>query len=232
MSPDFSIKDTERSKKDTLEMSFIMQKSERISAALYIATNHLSDIDTLRAELREKGVRLVSDIVRAFKGQEESRRDLLAAAVLEARTLSALFEIARRGKIITEKNALLLMEEVRALGDRVERFGEVAPVALSQSFFMDGMISLSQPSVVSDRIRTVRTESRPSATPLSQEVRRKAVLSFLQGNPQATIKQIATAPALPAGISEKTIQRELVALLAEGLIRREGERRWSRYSLV
>jgi len=32
-------------------------------------------------------------------------------------------------------------------------------------------------------------------------------------------------------ISEKTIQRELLDLVQRGVIKKEGERRWSRYSL-
>jgi len=31
--------------------------------------------------------------------------------------------------------------------------------------------------------------------------------------------------------SEKTIQRELIALVAAGVLKKKGERRWSRYSL-
>jgi len=32
--------------------------------------------------------------------------------------------------------------------------------------------------------------------------------------------------------SEKTIQRELNDMINKGIIKREGERRWSRYSLI
>ena len=34
-----------------------------------------------------------------------------------------------------------------------------------------------------------------------------------------------------AGVSEKTIQRELLALVDEGILKKEGERRWTLYSL-
>ena len=32
--------------------------------------------------------------------------------------------------------------------------------------------------------------------------------------------------------SEKTIQRELLALVQEGVVKKQGERRWSTYSLA
>jgi len=44
-----------------------------------------------------------------------------------------------------------------------------------------------------------------------------------------TVKDVS---GLIRGVSEKTIQRELVALVGRGVLKREGERRWSRYLLV
>ena len=32
--------------------------------------------------------------------------------------------------------------------------------------------------------------------------------------------------------SEKTIQRELIALIQGGIVKKTGERRWSKYSLI
>jgi predicted HTH transcriptional regulator len=48
-------------------------------------------------------------------------------------------------------------------------------------------------------------------------------------NKAVSIKDIRTAIT---GCSEKTIQRELANLISQGLIKREGERRWSVYKPV
>ena len=37
---------------------------------------------------------------------------------------------------------------------------------------------------------------------------------------------------LISGCSEKTIQRELLAMVYAGILRKMGEKRWSRYSLA
>ena len=37
---------------------------------------------------------------------------------------------------------------------------------------------------------------------------------------------------LIGGFSEKTIQRELAAMVQAGILRKVGEKRWSRYSLA
>jgi DeoR/GlpR family transcriptional regulator of sugar metabolism len=59
--------------------------------------------------------------------------------------------------------------------------------------------------------------------------RRDAVLSVIQNKGSVSIKDIST---LIRGVSEKTIQRELGALIESGVVVKRGERRWSTYSLA
>lgn len=55
------------------------------------------------------------------------------------------------------------------------------------------------------------------------------IKTVLEAKPAATIKDIAE---VITDVSEKTIQRELNSLIEKGQVLREGERRWSRYSVV
>jgi len=58
--------------------------------------------------------------------------------------------------------------------------------------------------------------------------RAERIKTVLEAKPQATIKDIAE---VITDVSEKTIQRELNSLIEKGQVIREGERRWSRYSI-
>jgi DNA-binding transcriptional ArsR family regulator len=58
--------------------------------------------------------------------------------------------------------------------------------------------------------------------------RAERIKTVLEAKPQATIKDIAE---VITDVSEKTIQRELNSLIEKGQAIREGERRWSRYSI-
>jgi len=58
--------------------------------------------------------------------------------------------------------------------------------------------------------------------------RAERIKTVLEAKPQATIKDIAE---VITDVSEKTIQRELNSLIEKGQVLREGERRWSRYSV-
>lgn len=64
---------------------------------------------------------------------------------------------------------------------------------------------------------------------IQKEARRSRILKLIKDNREVTIKDIV---AHFPDISEKTIQRELVSLSDSGVLKKTGERRWSRYSLA
>lgn len=59
--------------------------------------------------------------------------------------------------------------------------------------------------------------------------RRNAILKIIKDKKEVTIKDIST---LIADCSEKTIQRELTNLVQEGVLKKVGEKRWSKYMLA
>lgn len=59
--------------------------------------------------------------------------------------------------------------------------------------------------------------------------RQSVIINLLKRKKEIMIKDVSP---LIEGVSEKTIQRELLAMVKSGLLRKEGEKRWSRYSLA
>ena len=59
--------------------------------------------------------------------------------------------------------------------------------------------------------------------------RKTTILTFIKQNKEVAIKDIVL---YMGNCSEKTVQRELNDLIAENLIKKVGDRRWSRYSLL
>lgn len=58
--------------------------------------------------------------------------------------------------------------------------------------------------------------------------RRENILKILAKKKEVTIRDISQSIS---DVSEKTIQRELLSLVRSGILKKEGEKRWSRYSL-
>jgi hypothetical protein len=63
-----------------------------------------------------------------------------------------------------------------------------------------------------------------------QEERKETIVRFIKDtNGNVNIKDISTRIR---GCSEKTLQRDLISLVQKGVLKKSGERRWSRYSIV
>jgi hypothetical protein len=78
-----------------------------------------------------------------------------------------------------------------------------------------------------------RRESKPfkdySVVAVKKNTRQSTIINLLKRKREIMIKDVSP---LINGCSEKTIQRELMAMVHNGTLRKIGEKRWSRYSLA
>ena len=79
------------------------------------------------------------------------------------------------------------------------------------------------------KLSTGVTPSSRATTDIAKESRRTRILKLIKDNREVAIKDIVSH--FP-DLSEKTIQRELVSLSDSGVLKKSGERRWSRYALA
>lgn len=68
-----------------------------------------------------------------------------------------------------------------------------------------------------------------SPVAVKKNKRQSAIISLLKRKKEIMIKDVV---GIITDCSEKTIQRELLALVDEGMLVKEGERRWTKYSLA
>lgn len=73
-----------------------------------------------------------------------------------------------------------------------------------------------------------KAENKEDLVKDKKDSRQMRILTLLRANSHLSIKDFA---AVIPDCSEKTIQRELLELVEKGVIKKEGERRWSTYSL-
>lgn len=101
--------------------------------------------------------------------------------------------------------------------------------------------SLSAGYLPSIRPHSSHSESKPrlentekplkqfGAVSVKKNSRQSVIISLLKRKKEIMIKDVSP---LISGCSEKTIQRELSAMVAAGILKKIGEKRWSRYTLV
>ena len=116
--------------------------------------------------------------------------------------------------------------------------GHVPPMRIGVQKGHNFMKALSdRMSSMSDKNFAVTAKKSVSDGKLNQDNlklnRRNEILAIIKQNGgNSTITDIKVkATGQVASFSEKTLQRELVAMVSEGVLNKTGEKRWSRYSL-
>ncbi len=216
---------------------FIYKKAERLAKAIHLITPAFAESVSLKNRIDAIAIGLIdAAILPPGSARTALSRELLA--------LSSVLSIARTGSILSTMNAELIAREAHSLLHEVASYEEPrlsfdeTPTlsAIARSVPSKG----TSPEEVSPPPR--RHQAQRSPTPHKGHIkdteslsdspikdRRDAVLSVIRSKGTASIKDIST---LVRGVSEKTIQRELSTLIDLGMVLKQGERRWSTYSLA
>ncbi len=182
---------------------------------------------------------VLDNLVRASAAFPGALARFSAGEIEEAGILADLFEIlsllrlSATQELLSEGNARILLEEYEGIGHKINLGKHVSPfIALEELAVPPMRIEQS-----TSKVQALHGERRPSSARLKdirqpvgiskgQTARTSEILAFIRKQKQVSIKDIAK---VIRGVSEKTIQRELQELIRDGLVRKEGERRWSQY---
>lgn len=232
-------------------MSNITQKTERIASALYLLTGFFPEQEPIKWKLRGLSSDLVSVALslssQMFKEREAARLEI-RSIVLE---ISGLMAVAKNAGLIAEVNHDLLSQE---LGKYLEILGYPAGLreeqgisVLSRSFFGTEERELKPALAVEENFIKDKTLPAPKrhedmepyrkekllkefgAVSVKKNSRQSIIIGLLKRKKEIMIKDVSP---LIEGCSEKTIQRELLAMVQAGILKKIGEKRWSRYSLA
>lgn len=223
----------------------VFKKTEKIvSVVFYILSQTESKKDT------ELQVSVIKD--RALKTHEELLRSLrlqtheVVTGVRKVQyvlvDLESTLRIAEAAGVIPSNIAHLLYEQLVGVQRYLmHNYLQEAPLDLGES-----LTTLAPMRTQTKQVRTLpkasggatrrRSVSIPAGDISSDAYfvyskltdRSDRIKTVLEAKPHATIRDIAE---IITDVSEKTIQRELNSLIEKGQVVREGERRWSRYSV-
>lgn len=230
---------------------YVFKKTEKITAALYLVSGLLKDDEPIKWELRDRGIDLLTSSFTASSSMAPDKNAVIQSLFTAALEIISLLNVARISNLVSEMNHTLLVKEIDnvigMLRDRLAQSAENAGYILSESFFKTpdlfstGFKSEQQISPISkgQSASSVQQKSeKPFGTKgfakhqsdidFKKTERQEHIINLLKGHSNLTIKDFSK---VIRDCSEKTIQRELLDLVDRGIVRKEGERRWSRYSL-
>lgn len=237
--------------------AFIFKKTEKLVTAVYMITDFIKDTDPLKGKIRDAALSLLELNLDWGIVPPSERRELVKEYKSLALEIVSFSNVACYSGLISEMNFSILSREFNSLLSSFEKNGEAGgqPLILDPGFFSvpEPEPSRPQASSASDSAKghSSRTLSVPQEAPRpskkpeylpvkdietksykpveSKDNRQATIIKLLSKKSGLSIKDFAESIK---GVSEKTIQRELLAMVAAGVLKKEGERRWSTYSLA
>ncbi len=213
-------------------VKFVSLKTDKLTSALYLITNSLNDNEPLKWRLRKLSLKLLS-VISAWSNQSGVQVPVVSEMffrILEE--LTTLLNLGRSQAAVSSMNLEVLKNEYLNLAQQLR--GQTPFLALPEAPLDPGLLPREE-SKKGDFVELKREVLMFSQSPKKEQGqnqknddRQSAIVQAMTGKDWLSIKEIAQA--LPT-VSTKTVQRELNALLAKGRVKREGDRRWSRYIL-
>ena len=200
--------------------AYCARKAERLATAVHVVTSFVPRDEPLRPLLRSSAleiVRLSTDRARLVDIGPETYTTRCAE-------IGSLLSTAEGAGLISQMNAKLIIEEYARLAEFVrDRYTFIR----IQTSDVQDPIRHSEPS----KGHVERMLNKPrivqSIKDIDQRGGRQAdILALFNTKDKISVKD--AVQAIP-GVSEKTLQRDLLALVAQGVLIKEGERRWSIY---
>jgi hypothetical protein len=238
---------------------YVFKKAEKITAAIYLVSGLLKDEEPVKWELRDRGMELLTSSFTASSSLPGDKNIVIQSLFTAALETISLLNVAKISNLVSEMNHRLLVREIDSilslLRDKLTANVENAGYILSDAFFKTpnlfstdfksvpgaGSVGSSQSLSKDKDARQTSFGDKSQITATNKAIhkghadvqekkneRQEMIISALKGQADLTIKDFSK---IIKDCSEKTIQRELLHMVEVGLIKKEGERRWSRYSL-
>ena len=234
-------------------------KINKLITALYMVTDIIDKEEPIRNKLRTLGAEIISDIsnVSLIKDVLAGHIDEIMSFLDIASTINFISEMncAILKKEFTElKESVQESIRIRPAGleeflkeeqsldqdpyptshsPLLKRGGSATSKGHARIGVQKGSTLLKAIKDMSDRIPNSRTQEFK----MLKEKRRYEIINFIKNNQaKATITDIKSQITLPGSalnnIGEKTLQRELMSMIRDGVLYKEGSKRWTLYNLI
>lgn len=189
----------------------------------------------MRSEFRSLAQQFVKDIHALALGLSGSSGEAARSAYSTLRIMEGLMDAGVVASFWTAEIGSIVRHEFAQIALLIDRrFVQPGMIQepLGKEFFGVEMPVQVEREPAGKRLEVIAVPARKqtSRTP-SGSPREELILKVLGRLGSATIKDILKEAGFGEVLSEKTLQRELIALISSGKIVRHGERRWSRYTL-
>jgi DNA-binding HxlR family transcriptional regulator len=215
----------------------LYKRAERVVAAVFLVTSHVSDTEPLRTSMRTTALSVMTSVLALRDEMRASESERVREFRAQLRELVSLLRLLAVAGHVSFANAETLSDAVEDLAGFLSS-AQKSSLSESNHLSKESFLSVRDdalPSASNGSRESVPLHSaRPAQTPVRSisdgaKTRTNAIISVLSQGTAMGIKDIVSQ--LPE-YSEKMIQRELASMTDMGVVRKEGLKRWSRYTLA
>jgi DNA-binding transcriptional ArsR family regulator len=221
----------------------VFKKTEKIlSVILYILseTKETKSTETLITNIKDKTLNTHEISLETLTAQGHEESEAIAKFQHTVVSLDSTLRLARVANLIPEDLYTIVADQLDTVLRYVNNHYLTKQGISVEELLTDDSsgvakkttkpASASRPATRQKRVNIPAGDISTDAYLVYSQMtdRAERIKTVLEAKPQATIKDIAE---VITDVSEKTIQRELNSLIEKGQVIREGERRWSRYSV-
>ena len=212
----------------------VFKKTERIASAVFYILAHVELNERTKVHyqnLSDKAMGLHETVINSLNFFEYEVRDKIYTLQQALVSLQSTLRLATSAQLITTDMEMVIGEEI----DMVLRY-------VRNHYLNEASLSLPVTPVHKDASRSNPKPRRNRVNIPANDFSSEAVLVYsnlsdrtsriktvLEAKPAATIKDLSD---IITDVSTKTIQRDLNSLIENGEVIRQGERRWSKYSVT
>ena len=216
-----------------------------LTKALYRVTDSLPDNEPLKYSLRAKSIKILSGFIGIFLEnsayQDNLKREKeISSLIKDIRIVRIYFEVAERQSWVRPENFLVLGKEYLKMENKIkeslgkdnrktiikEEKKEKENIQLSD-LLAEKESSLTGKNKKNEEKIEVRAESGEEINKAKNE-RQKKILEILRKKESIQVKDLKK---LFPSISKRTIRRDFVYLLQEGIVYREGKKNETVYKI-
>jgi hypothetical protein len=209
--------------------TFVIQKTEKLASALYVITGFIPSEEPVRLKLRSCALDLITHTCEPNRFAEKGA-DQFASRCAE---IGSILDTAIHAGLVSRMNAELICNEYASLAHFVRsNRSRISDSDGGGNGAGSETLSLKSPMEDSHFRSYGLKESfkgQKVAPKKRQLDRRSSILNVFKNKDRVSIKDVVSSVI---GCSEKTVQRELLALVLEGILIKEGARRWTTYKKV
>ncbi|MEK7598975.1 MAG: DeoR family transcriptional regulator [Patescibacteria group bacterium] len=233
------------SKNEDGYLEHIYERTQKITEALYRVTDLFSEKEPLKWLLRREGLEIFNSLLKIKSSAPNERLRMLELISDQIKHAVRVLDLASSGSFISEANFQVLKREYESLIDfMTARNSElltetIAVLSIGQTPI--GHISNGQKQQEQEKTTIqiqkeikkhgiLENKEKPSEKSDGLNERRDKIISIIKNRDWVSIGELTQE--FGGQISEKTIQRDLAGMASEGLLLKEGDKRWRKYKFI